>query len=282
MGRMLDALPQPHLNARHFGARSLCVLTDDALFDTCGVRIAFSSRDGGVSESPYRSLNLGSHVGDNPQAVQENRAVLLEALGAADVRLIVPNQVHGTTVVVVDNPSAAAFDRATDEAQEGADAIVVAVPRTAALLCFADCVPVIVVSPSGAFVVAHAGWRGALAGVAACAVQQLVHACERQGGCTDPSRYNAYIGPHIGAECFETGDDVRARFRERYGEACLVGERNVDLDRTLAINLGEAGVSPDRIAHARVCTVCRSDEYYSYRAEGGVCGRHGAIAFKED
>lgn len=282
MDRSLETLPEPQLNARRFGARSLCALTDDALFKACGVRIAFTGRDGGVSEGPYRSLNLGSHVGDDACAVRANRAALLEALGAPSARLIVPNQVHGDAVVVVDDPAPAAVGRAADAARAGADAVVVAVPRTAALLCFADCAPVIAVSPSGAFAVAHAGWRGALAGVAARAVRHLAQTCERQGGCADPSRFNVYIGPHIGAECFETGDDVRARFRERYGDACLAGERAVDLDRALAASLAEAGVVPNRIANARVCTVCRSDEYFSYRAEGGVCGRHGAIAFKEE
>lgn len=97
-----DSLPAPHLTARRFGARRLLLLTDEALFECAGVRIAFTGREGGKSSGPYSSLNLGSHVDDDPAAVEANRAILLDALGAGDTRLIVPNQVHGDTIVRID------------------------------------------------------------------------------------------------------------------------------------------------------------------------------------
>ena len=142
-----DSLPAPHLTARRFGARRLLLLTDEALFECAGVRIAFTGREGGKSSGPYSSLNLGSHVDDDPAAVEANRAILLDALGAGDTRLIVPNQVHGDTIVRIDDTASAALDAACRRAADGADAVAVAVEGVAALLCFADCVPVIVVSP---------------------------------------------------------------------------------------------------------------------------------------
>ena len=89
---------------------------------------------------------------------------------------------------------------------------------------------------------------------------------------------NAYLGPHIHAECFETGADVRARFVDRYGADVAPDGRHVDLARALACDLGGAGLAAERIADAGACTACRPDDYFSYRASGGTCGRHGAIA----
>lgn len=276
-----DRLPIPHLSARRFGARLLPALTDDALFEATGVRVAFTGREGGVSGGAFASLNLGGHVGDDPAAVARNREVLLESLDAADTPLIVPNQVHGDMLVQVDAAAHDVVAAAQAQAAEGADAIAVSVPDVAALLCFADCVPVVIASPTGRFAVVHAGWRGVACGVAPKAVRALAAADEPELGPNAASGYNVYAGPHIHAECFETGPDVRARFAERFGEACAPDERHVDLLAALSADLAAAGVNPARIVDAGVCTMCAPDDYFSYRATGGVCGRHGAIAFRK-
>lgn len=274
-------LPIPHLNARRFGARCISVLTDDALFEQTGVRIAFSGRDGGVSEGAFASLNLGMHVDDDPQAVEENRALLLEALGGEDIPLVVPSQVHGDTVVVVSDASPSALAVVREEAAAGADALVVTEPQVAALLCFADCVPVIVVSPTGRFVVAHAGWRGVMNGVAAKAVRMLAREDASDLGPDAVSTYNVYVGPHIHVECFETGKEVRAQFVERFGASVAPDDTQVDLLAALSCGLVEAGIVRERIADAGVCTKCAPDRYFSYRASGGICGRHGAVALRK-
>ena len=278
---VLEPLPAPLLTARRFGARRIPALTDDALFNRTGVRIAFTGREGGESGDPYGSLNLGGHVGDDPQAVAANRSILLDALGMQGVPLIVPNQVHGDRVVIVDDPGPAALDAARLQAAEGADALVVTADEVAALLCFADCVPVIVVSPSGRFAVVHAGWRGVENGIAAKATRLLAEADGASGQPADAGAFSAYVGPHIHAECFETGPDVRERFATRFGSPCVRDERHVDLLEALAVGLAEAGVARDRIADAGACTMCAPDTYFSYRASGGVCGRHGAIAYRK-
>ena len=109
-------LPIPQITARRFGARCLPALTDDALYERTGVRVAFTGRAGGVSEGPYSSLNLGNHVGDGPASVERNRALVLEALDAADVPLVVPSQVHGEVVVELDDASPEALDAAREAA----------------------------------------------------------------------------------------------------------------------------------------------------------------------
>ncbi|MCI8468234.1 MAG: laccase domain-containing protein [Eggerthellaceae bacterium] len=274
-------LPLPRLSLEARGA--LPIVTDDALARHTGVRVAFTGRPGGVSEGAYASLNLGSHVDDDPAAVAENRRLLMAALGAPGMPLVVPNQVHGTRLVDVESADAAALAEARALAAEGADGLVVSAPGVAALLCFADCVPVIIVSPTGRFAVVHAGWRGVEASIAPKALAALARLDRREGGpaAPGPGACNVYLGPHIRRECFECGDDVVALFAGRFGKGVAQG-RCVDLAAALRADLEAAGASPERIADAGVCTRCHPDEYFSYRASGGVCGRHGAVAFREE
>ena len=280
------SLPAPQLKARTLD--SLHILTDDALALKTGVRVAFTGRSGGVSSAPYDGLNLGSHVGDDIDSVQENRRLLLRALGAADAELIVPNQVHGTDLVELTSGDRVEIEAARDRAMalEGADGLVVFAPGLAALLCFADCASLIVVSPSGRFAVVHAGWRGAVAGIAGKAVRKMAAADVAAGFFSSEGEaaasYNAYIGPHIHAECFETGEDVSKRFEDAFGRSCILDSRHVSLARAIEVDLLGAGMGSDRILDSGVCTVCSHEDYFSYRATGGVCGRHGALAVRFD
>ena len=272
-------LPE-HPDARLFGA-SLSALTDEALFQRTGVRVAFTGRAGGESMGPFADLNLGDHVGDDSGIVAYNRELLLEALGAADAALVTTSQVHGDDFVEVRSADARALDKVRARALRGADGILVDAPQVAALLCFADCAPVVIVSPTGRFAVAHAGWRGALAGIAGKAARLVAARDAEALGCTAAeaaAACNAYLGPHIHAECFETDKDVRAWFAARFGDDVAPDDRHVDLPRAISRDLVQAGLDPERIVDAGVCTACQSDEYFSYRASGGTCGRHGAIA----
>lgn len=279
-----ETLPIPHLDARPFGARSLWALTDEALFEHTGVRIAFTGRAGGVSEGVYAALNLGGYVGDEPAAVAHNRELLLEALGVPEAPLVIPKQVHGDTIVEVASTEMGAIEAARTLACEGADALLVEAPQVAALLCFADCVPVILVSPTGRFAVVHAGWRGVVAGIAGKAARLLAERDAAELGISVSAAaraLNAYLGPHIHAECFETGLDVRVQFVERYGADVAPDEQHVDMSCALMCDLTQVGLASDRIVDAGVCTACQHDNYFSYRASGGICGRHGAFAVRQ-
>lgn len=267
----VSQLPFPVLDALPVGAHRLLALTDEALFDACGVRVMFTGRAGGSSVGPFASLNTASHVGDDARVVERNRKAVCEAADANAGRLVVPNQVHGTDIVRVRD--AASLDSARVQALEGADGIVVEASGVAALLNFADCLPLVVVSPSGRFAVAHAGWRGAVAHIAAAAVLAL-----SEGDSAPASSYNAYIGPHIRSECFEVGEDVAGRFRGEFGNRVVEG-RNVSLAAAVTADLVSAGVAPERVADASICTKCNPDLYFSYRASGGNCGRHAAFAY---
>ena len=265
-------LPLPRLVEGRFS--NLTAYTDEGLFSASGVRIAFSERNGGISLPPYDSLNLGTHVSDGAAAVASNRAALLRALGAEDAQVICPNQVHGADVAICTCTSA--VDDARDFAQEGADAVVVSCDDVAALLCFADCMPVVLVAPGGAFSVVHCGWRGVVGGV----WQHAALALEEASG-QPISRFNAYIGPYIHSCHFEVGEEVANQFNEQFGADCLVDARHVDMGCAIQCALQALGFAPERIADVDVCTVCDGKKrFYSYRASGGVCGRHGALAVK--
>ena len=261
------------------------MLTDDALFQACGVRIAFTGRDGGASQGPFASLNLGAHVHDNLDHVMENRRLAMQALDGEGVPVVVPNQVHGTEIVCIDSCDAASVVAAQQRAQAAADALVVTAPDVAAMLCFADCAPVIAVSPTGRFAVAHAGWRGVVGGIAASCVERLAH----EDGAKTPDQqlefaagYNMYIGPHIHDCCFEVGAEVEQRFAELFGPVCVRPSRHVSMLDALRVQLAAVGVDLARICDAGICTQCHPQQYFSYRASGGTCGRHGAIAFRKE
>ena len=285
--------------------QGISYLTDDALASSVGVYMGFTLRSGGKSLPPYDSLNLATHVNDNPTAVEQNRQLLFEALGFPHVPVIVPNQVHGTNLVSVQETAPEQWQDYQLLAKQGADGIIVNVKQHAALLCFADCLPVIVVSPTGRFAVLHAGWRGALAGIVGKAIQHMV-AQDKASGATlnvsqgaslgtaqgaaggaagraavDASQYNLYLGPCIEDSCFEVSAEIAQQFSNAYGSQVLLDKRHVSLTRAVETDALRAGLSAQRVANAHLCTVCNPELLFSYRASGGVCGRHGAFGIRK-
>lgn len=277
------ALDAPTLVGSLYGATGVPLLTDDALASAIGVRIAFTGRAGGVSASEHAALNLGAHVGDSPGAVAENRARVLRAIGASGAPLIVARQVHGTRLVALSDSACASVREASAQAELGADGLVVGVRGVAALLAFADCLPLILVSPTGRFAIVHAGWRGALARIASGAARSLARldgACDADEQAKALALCNAYIGPYIHHECFEVGAELAARFESAFGSCAVPSPRHVDLGAVVANDLVAAGMLPSRIADAGICTRCHADACFSYRATQGACGRHGALAVR--
>lgn len=266
-------LPYPRLAESSFfsGDTEIPLVTDEALFACCKTRIAFTMRKGGLSKGAYGQLNLYYGVGDESAVVDENRRMLIDAVGAGRVAdsLISPKQVHGITCIEVGD-----IEETKRRAQEGADGITCAIPNVPVLLCSADCVIVVLVAPTGAFAVVHAGWRGALASIAGIGLTQLVKAT----GCL-PSEINCYIGPHIEACCYEVDSGLLKDFVSEFGNECNAGDRHLDLTAAVTCSLVRAGANRKRIAKTGYCTSCDNDLFFSYRAQDGICGRHGAIAF---
>ena len=242
-------------------------LTTFASFADRRVRHGVTTRAGGVSVGPYASLNLGASVGDDLDAVDENRARLARALGFEPERLVTTPQVHGKDVLVVDEATA------PDALTTRADILVTREPGFVLMQRFADCVPLLFWhEEAGVVGVAHAGWRGTAIGVA----RRTVQAVSELGGA--PAGLRAAVGPSIGPCCFEVGEDVAAQIPGADG-ASTPGPRgrpHLNLWELNRRQLVAAGVLEERVEVAGVCTRCRAETYFSHRALGYPAGRFGA------
>ena len=239
-----------------------------------GVTFAFTERTGGVSTGSYASLNLGDACGDDPACVAENRRRALVALGAPglDGRLVNPRQVHGDHVVVIAQGSPDAVRTAQEEARAGADAVVCAAPDVPVLLCYADCVPVVLAAP-GCFAVIHSGWKGTIARISRRALRLL---CEVGG--VGAGEVSAYVGPHIMGADYKVSQELLDRFAAEFGAGVCLPKRHLDLGAAVRQTLLEEGLHTDAIAACDASTATTTDRFFSYRASGGSCGRHGALA----
>ena len=240
--------------------------------------VAFTQRGGGHSVGPFSGLNLAAHVGDDPVAVDRNRTALLASLGIAGLRdkLTMAEQVHGLTVATVQDADAGSGAFATPGPRPslaGADGLVTVVPGTPLMLCFADCVPVVLVAtgPVRAVAVVHAGWRGALGGIAAVGARRLA----LEAGCS-PAQLTAYIGPHIEPCHYEVSETLLSQFVQAFGTIAAAQGR-LDLGAVVSESLNGVGVPISSVCCADLCTAERTDAFYSFRAEG-LTGRHGALA----
>jgi len=242
-------------------------------WEGAGVAAAFPTREGGVSAAPFASLNLGLSVGDAPADVLENRRRLCAAVGVPQERLVVPGQVHGTTLAWVGDAEAGrgACDRET--VIHDHDGLLTAAPGLGLVVSYADCVPV-VIAARGAdgpeFAVVHAGWRGMLGGI----VGQAAAALARRG-----RLLGAVVGPSIGPCCFSVDEGLRARFDERFPGSA--GELTVDLWACAARDLEGAGVPPAGVTVAALCSAGEA-RFFSHRRDAGSTGRHLAIAWRQE
>jgi len=243
------------------GVNGLCWLEPPTL--PSGLRVVSTLRVGGVSEAPYASLNLGSHVGDAAPAVAENRRRLRAALDLpAEPSWL--RQVHGTRILGPD-----------DAASGGeADGAVARGPGVVLAVLTADCLPVVLASRTGpAVAVAHAGWRGLAAGVLEAALEAL-------GG--NPADTEAWLAPGIGRGHYVVGDDVRAAFAGSPGADVAFsrdGDRwHCDLAALARARLTAAGVAA--VSDSRACTCARPERFFSHRRDGPT-GRMATLAWRE-
>lgn len=216
-----------------------------------GLGIAFSDRRGGISRPPFDALNLAARVGDEPWVVAENRRRVARAAGFEIARLALARQVHGATALEVGPGDSGVVGEA--------DVLVARSSGVVIGILTADCAPVIIEGELGV-AVAHAGWRGVVAG----AVERGLEAVGRAHG--------AWIGPSIHSCCYEVGQEVVDAFRAR--GLPVAGPRHVDPARGAAHVLEAAGVTVHVSDH---CTH-HKDRYFSHRREGRT-GRQGAFAW---
>lgn len=228
---------------------------------SANVRAVTTTRTGGVSRGPYESLNLGDRAGDDPEHVRKNRARLRAAL-ALPFEPLWLRQVHGVNVVdaAMARPGVTADGAYTDQ------------PGAALAVLTADCLPVFLCDKAGTKVaLLHAGWRGLAAGVIEAGVDKLQ---------IPWAELLAWLGPGIGAEAYEVGDDVRDAFTAHDPGAAAAfrvhgsGKWLADMYALARRRLAALGVTA--VSGGGHCTFSERDKFFSYRRDG-ACGRMAAL-----
>lgn len=241
----------------------------DSLPHNGRLRHGVFSRQGGVSPAPYDSLNLSLSVPDEHDRVYANRRRVYGLFGRDTDTVVHAHLVHGTTVARVTAAN-------NGEWVEHVDALITNEPDCVLTMNFADCTPVVVYDPvQGAIGLAHAGWRGTVAGV----VREMVQTMAAEFGSV-PGDLIATVGPCIGPCCYVVGEDVAAAVSAGFNqpEALLRPHEDrytFDLPEANRQQLLAAGVN--QIELSGFCTSCRTDLFFSHRAEKGRTGRFGVV-----
>ena len=238
----------------------------------------FSTRHGGVSPMPHESLSLAGFHDDAAENILENRRRFLK-LFPGQWSLAGCWQVHGADVRVVN--SVAEAKPAEDQLGETiyCDAIVSNADHVLASVKTADCVPVLIGDPrTRSFAAVHAGWRGTLASAAIAGVKRLT---DEYGA--RPEDLRVAIGASAGPCCYEVGSDVIDAFTSRFPDTVKLftrtrpGHAFVDLITANREQLESVGVRPERIHLLPLCTMCRTDLFFSYRNEKKLHGKVGRL-----
>ena len=240
-----------------------------------GIVQGFTTRRGGVGVAPYDTLNLGLHCGDAEDTVSSNRQSLADALRASVSDFVFAEQVHGASVAIVDSP------RATPVA--GADALVTACPGLILTMLFADCMPIYIVDPiKRVAALIHSGWRGTAANI----VFETTTILRREFG-VKPRSCQVAIGPSIGSDNYEVGDDVADNFRTTLASGAsttvmirneMTGTWNLNLRSVAFTQLLTAGYRPDSIAVCDEDTFANKRDFFSHRRESKLGLKTGRMA----
>ncbi|MBA4420463.1 MAG: peptidoglycan editing factor PgeF [Anaerolinea sp.] len=241
------------------------------LFGGKPVKARVLTRNGGISLTPWNSLNLGGTVGDEPQHVAENKNRVMQAYrldleGVFDVW-----QVHSADWVYATN------HRRVNEPHQRADIIITDKPGLTLMMRFADCVPLFVYDPiNHASGMAHAGWQGTLKNVAGMLVKAM-----KEKFASQPESLLAGIGPAICMEHYPVGVETFAQFKELPGcaEESAVstsnGSHHLDLKKINELQFRLAGVNT--VENSSMCTACQEELWFSHRRDKGRTGRFGAF-----
>jgi YfiH family protein len=243
-----------------------------------GFTNAFSTRAGGVSPMPEAALNLAGFDDDAAENILENRRRFLRLFEGA-YTLAACWQVHGHEVRVVRDIQDARGEAGARGETVRCDALTTNAAGVLVGVKTADCVPVLLGDArTGAVAAVHAGWRGTLASIVLRALERMA----AEYG-THPQDVRAAVGPAAGVCCYEVGAEVIEAFREKFtdAESLLVrtraGHARIDLPEANRRQLISAGVAPERAHLLPLCTICRTDLFFSYRREKRLHGRTGRL-----
>ncbi len=255
---------------------------------------AFSTtREGGHSRGNYSSFNVNPYCGDDPEAVKQNQKILCASLGINNDHLIIPHQIHGTAIKLIDRQflEQCKQDKTSENAGcnshsllEGIDALITSQSKICISVSTADCIPILIYDAvHHAIAAIHAGWRGTAANI----VGKTIEAMNKEFG-TEGKDCKAVIGPGISIDCFEVGEEVYEIFAEtgfrmpdiakRYSvlnapPSLFATKWHIDLPEANRIQLMEKNVHAENIMNSHICTYKNSDTYFSARKLGTYSGR---------
>lgn len=237
-----------------------------------GITHFVTTRIGGESEGAYSSFNLSEYTGDDPARVAANRLSLCVEIGIPGTNLFVPYQTHSDRIAVLDELFLQKTAEEKHNALQNVDALITNQIGVCIGVTTADCVPILLYDPINQVVAAvHAGWRGTIANIASKTVETMV----AQFG-SQPNDLIAAIGPSIGPDSFEVGEEVAQQFEASGYSQCVLRNREkptVDLWKTNCTILTESGIPFDQIEIAGVCTYIAHQTYFSARRLGIHSGR---------
>lgn len=244
------------------------------------VTAVFTTRKGGLSEKPFDTLNLGLHVGDQPEKVIDNRCRVAAGLGISLEDMVCAEQVHGTRVALVTSSDRGKGSRRLDDCIPGCDAMISNTPGVYLTAFFADCLPVYFFDPVHRAVgLAHAGWKGTVGGIARSTLEAMQKYFQ-----TRPEDVLVFIGPGIGPECYPVDEERYQQVLRTFTfgrELFYSNKRNKgyhwDLRMTNRLILLEMGVQPSNLLTCELCTSCYPEHFFSYRRSGGMTGRMAAV-----
>lgn len=247
-------------------------LTYPALSETGCVVHGFSTRQGGVSEGIFSSMNLSFTRGDKEEAVRENYQRIADAIGFSPKRIVCSDQTHTTRVRKVTEADAGNGITKSKEFFD-VDGLVTNVPGLVLATFYADCVPLYLVDPvNKAIGLAHSGWRGTVGKIGL----ETVRTMEREfQSC--PEKLIAAIGPSICMDCYEVSEDVAGQFSETLSYKKENGKYQLDLWEANRQIFLEAGIAGENIHLPNLCTCCNPDFLFSHRASKGKRGNLAAF-----
>ena len=236
-----------------------------------GLIAGFSTRNGGVSRSPYNSLNLGLNTADQLPNVEGNRSTFARSFELSPYQLLTVKQAHGKDLLLIDDPNPDLTHFLTVEV----DAILTNQPGIMIGILTADCFPILIWHRDKKIIAAiHAGWRGAANGL----IDKVIRTINGHFACP-AEELQAAIGPGIGAHKYEVDRPVRDAFRQGTGfwneisAETRLGHWQLNLQLSCQLQLEQSGLKPQHIEVAKECTCCHPELFFSHRRDNGETGR---------
>ncbi len=235
-----------------------------------------TTRQGGVSEGNYESFNCTLYSGDNKDSVLKNQQKLCNAFNLSADRLLIPYQIHGTEIAVIDNGYLRLAPEERSQHLQGVDALITDQSGYCLCISTADCVPLLLYDTRKNVIAAiHAGWRGTVKRIAEKAIESMQKRYN-----TNPSDVIATIGPSISLTNFEVGDEVYQTFFDEKFRMDAISSRNIktgkwhiDLWEANRLQLLDSGILPSNIELAGICTYQNHKQFFSARRLGINSGR---------